>query len=326
MHLSTRIMKVLLTGAFGNVGKSTLEALLARGHVVRCFDIPSQANQKTARRFRDRVELAWGDLCNAGDVAAAVQGCDAVIHLGFVIPKLSATGISSEDQPDFARCVNVGGTRNVVQAMCAQEHKPRLVFASSLHVYGKTQHLPPPRTADDTPHPLEHYAHHKVEAEGIIRESGLEWSILRLAAALPLQLILDPGMFDVPLDNRIEFVHTRDAGQAFANAVDHPEVPGRTLLIGGGSPCQLYYRQMMAQVLEAMGVGRLPEKAFGREPYSTDWLDTRESQSLLHYQQRTFEDYTKDLRQALGSLRLLVVMARPMVQRWLLRRSPYYTP
>src|SRR5512138_2764640 len=163
-----------------------------------------------------------------------MRGCEAVIHLAYVIPKLSATGVNSEDRPDWARSINVGGTRNLIAAMQAQEPKPRLIFASSLHVYGKTQHLPPPRTAAETPHPVEHYARHKVEVEGMVRASGLEWSILRLGAALPLRLILDRGMFDVPLDNRIEFVHTRDAGYAFAAAVDTPGVLHRTLLIGGG--------------------------------------------------------------------------------------------
>ncbi len=316
-------MQILLTGAFGNIGQSTIQALLARGHAVRCFDVPTKSNQKAAMHFRDQVIVTWGDLRNPADVARAVRGCTVVIHLAFVIPKLSATGFSSEDRPDWAYSINVGGTRNLIEAMQAQQPKPRLIFASSLHVYGKTQHLPPPRTVDEIPHPVEHYARHKIEAEGLVRASGLEWSILRLGAALPLRLILDRGMFDVPLDNRIEFVHTRDAGEAFAAAVDNPGVLGRTLLIGGGPGCQLYYREMMARVLDAMGVGSLPERAFAREPFATDWLDTRESQALLGFQKRTFDDYTKDLRGLLGSLRWAILAARPLVQRILLSRSPY---
>lgn len=316
-------MQILLTGAFGNIGQSTIQALLERGHAVRCFDVPTKNNIKIARRFRDQLIVEWGDLRNPADVARAVRGCAAVIHLAFVIPKLSATGVNCEERPDWARSINVGGTRNLIEAMQAQSPRPRLVFASSLHVYGKTQHLPPPRTVEETPHPVEHYAHHKIEAEGMVRESGLDWAILRLGAALPLRLIFDRGMFDVPLDNRIEFVHTRDAGYAFAAAVDHPGVLGRTLLIGGGPGCQLYYREMMSRVLDAMGVGCLPERAFAREPFATDWLDTRESQALLGFQRRTFDDYTKDLRAMLGSLRYIILAARPLVQQILLARSPY---
>jgi nucleoside-diphosphate-sugar epimerase len=342
-------MNVFLTGAFGNVGRSTIAALLERGHSVRAFDLPTPANRKAASRFRGRIETTWGDLRSQADLNAALGSdvafgsddaqssdvafgsvaqrssteIDAVLHLGFVIPSLSVTGVNSEDRPDFARSVNVGGTRNLIEALRGLPHKPRLVFASSFHIYGKTQHLLPPRTSADEPHPVEHYARHKLEAESLVRGSGLEWAILRLAAALPIQLILDRAMFDVPLDNRIEFIHTRDAGQAFAAAADHPRVPGKVLLIGGGPHCQLIYREMMAQVLEATGIGSLPECYFSREPFATDWLDTSESQALFHYQQRTFADYTRDLRRILGPLRWGVIALRPVIHRWLISRSRY---
>jgi len=45
-------------------------------------------------------------------------------------------------------------------------------------------------------------------------------------------------MFDVPLDNRMEYAHTRDVGLAMANAVSSEEVWGKILLIGGGARCQ----------------------------------------------------------------------------------------
>lgn len=321
-------MNIFLTGAFGNIGRSTLDALLARGHSICAFDLPTPANRAAARRFCDRITTAWGDLRSPQNLQAALASApvDAAVHLGFVIPRLSATGVNSEERPDFARGVNVGGTRNLIEALLALPRPPRLIFASSLHVYGKTQHLPPPRTAAETPHPVEHYAHHKIEAEALVRASGLAWSILRLGAALPIRLILDPGMFDVPLNNRIEFIHTRDAGEAFAASVDQPGVLGKILLLGGGPRCRLIYRDLMAQVLEAAGIGSLPERYFSREPYAVDWLDTAESEALLHYQQRTFSDYTQDLRRAIGSLRLAVQFLRPLLRRWLVAHSPYTLP
>ena len=74
---------------------------------------------------------------------------------------------------------------------------------------------------------------------------------------------------------------------------------------------------------EAMGIGRLPDQAFTHQPFAVDWLDTRESQALLHYQNHTFQDYTQDLRRRLGGLRWLVQAARPLVRQWLLNQSPY---
>jgi nucleoside-diphosphate-sugar epimerase len=192
-------MRVLLTGAFGNIGSATVEEALRRGHSVRCFDLRTSANERAARRLGRDVEVVWGDLRREEDVARAVEGQDAVVHLGFVIPKLSATGRSSEDEPEWARSINVGGTRNLVAALAAQTRPARLIFVSSLHVYGLTQDLPPPRTILETPRPVEHYARHKLECEGLVECSGLAWAILRLGAAPPTRLVLDAGMFDVPL-------------------------------------------------------------------------------------------------------------------------------
>lgn len=317
-------MKVLLTGAFGNVGVSTIDELLRQGHTVRCFDLQTPANIATARRYQGRIDVAWGDLRSPGDVAAAVQGQDVVLHVAFIIPKMSRTGIESELRPDWAEAINVGGTRNLIEAMAAQPIPPKLVFTSSLHVYGRTQHLPPPRRVDDPLQPFEHYSYHKVACEEMIRASRLEWAILRLGATLPLAIRLDPGMFDVPLDNRIEFVHTRDVGLALTNAVTSTEIWGKTLHIGGGPRCQFTYERMIAPILQALGVGKLPEEAFATAQFATDWLDTEESQRLLRFQTRTLDDYVDDMRRLLGPRLFLARLFRPLVRRAVLRNSPHW--
>jgi nucleoside-diphosphate-sugar epimerase len=316
-------MNILVTGAFGNVGRSTVDALLEEGHLVRCFDIRTPANVRTAKRLGRRVQIAWGDLRRPEDLDAAVRDQEAVIHLAFIVPKLSATGFESEDHPAWAEEINVGGTRNLLAAMRRQPVPPRIVFASSYHIYGPTQHQLPPRTAGDPVQPVENYARHKVACEAMVRESGLEWSILRLAASLPLAMRMDPGMFDVPPDNRMEYVHTRDAGLAFARAATSSEVWGKVLLIGGGPRCQYVYREIMTTVLDAMGVGALPEDAFSTVPFPTDWLDTAESERLLCYQRRTLEDYVCDMRAKLGPRVALVRAFRPLVRFFLLQQSPY---
>jgi nucleoside-diphosphate-sugar epimerase len=319
-------MNVLLTGAFGNIGTNALTELLKQGHRVRCFDLKTKNNERAARRLAGRpdVEVVWGDLRRPEDVHPAVQGQDVVVHLAFIVPKLSATGVESEKRPDWAEAINVGGTQNVIDAARAQAMPPRLVFASSLHVYGHTQHLLPPRTAADPVRPVEHYARHKVECEQRVRDSGLSWTILRFAAAMPIAIKLDPGMFDVPLDNRIEFAHTRDVGLAVANAVGSREVWGKLLLIGGGPRCQYYYREIVERVLEAAGVGMLPDAAFSTTPFATDWLDTAESQRLLCYQQRDLGDYVREMIAVLGPRRALIQAFRPLARYALVRLSPYF--
>lgn len=317
-------MRVLVTGAFGNIGVHTITELVWRGHTVRCFDLDTPRNRRAARLWRGRVEIQWGDLRQAEAVAAAVADQAAVVHLAFVIPHLSTTGINSEAEPDWARTINVGGTQQLIQALQAQTTPARLLFTSSLHVFGRTQHLPPPRYLSDPVEPLEHYAQHKVTCEEMIQGSGLTWSIFRLAAALPVRLILDPGMFDVPLDNRIEFVHGRDVATAIANALESDRAWGKVWLIGGGPACQLRQREIVSHVMATIGLDMLPESAFTHTPYPVDWLDTTESQAVLNFQQHTLKDYLGDVARALGARRHVVRAIQPWLRAWLLRQSLYY--
>lgn len=314
-------MNVLLTGAFGNIGQSALDALLARGHQVRCFDLKTKANERVARFYGPRAQVFWGDLRRTEDLEGALREIQIVVHLAFVIPTLSATGVSSETDPEWAREINVGGMKNLLDAMKQQPQPPKILFSSSLHIYGKTQHLQPPRTVFDTPHPIEHYAKHKVECEEMIQRSGLTWTIFRLGASLPTRLLMDPAMFDVPLNNRIEFVHRKDVGLAIANGLETDEIWGKVWHIGGGPDCQLYQRELVEGVLEAVGVGMLPEEAFTDEPYPTDWLDTEESQKLLNFQQRTLSDYIEDVKKSIGFRRFFIRLFRPLIRAWILSKS-----
>ena len=100
-------MKVLITGAFGNIGLSATQELLRRGHDVRCFDLKKKENLKVAKRIKAKAESVLGDLRNPEDVALVVKDRDVVVHLAFVIPRLSSTGVSSEEEPQWARSVDL---------------------------------------------------------------------------------------------------------------------------------------------------------------------------------------------------------------------------
>lgn len=312
-------MHVLLTGAFGNIGQNALTELLSQQHQVRCFDIPSKANWRAARRYRERVEIAWGDVRRPADLGSAVAGCEAVVHLAAIIPPLS------EARPEWAHGINVEGTRALVDAMRAQPRPPALIFASSVSVFGPTSGAHRPRRANDPVHATDHYTRHKLACEAIIRASGLRWAILRLGVVPPIRLgHIDPVMFEVSLDSRLEYVNSRDVGLALANAVSSDGVWGKTLLIGGGPTCQMRYRDYVGGALRAMGIGKLPEKAFSLAPYYTDWMDTTESQALLRYQRHGFDAWLRDLKKQYGAARWLIPLVRPFVRWGLLWQSPYY--
>jgi nucleoside-diphosphate-sugar epimerase len=312
-------MKILLTGAFGNIGMSTLQELLRQGHQVRCFVSRRKVHERTARRFAGKIELIQGDIRQPADISKAVPGQDIIIHMAYMLPP------QSEDQPELARSINIDGTRQLLAAACNLDRPPKFFFSSSFDVFGHTQDQPPPRKVTDPVEATDHYSGHKIACEQMVKASGLEWAIFRFADVPPLSLRSPhPIMFKIPLSTRIEVIHTSDAGLAVANGICSNDIWGKTMLIGGGSSCQVLYRDYLGRMLEMMGVGMLPESAFGSEPYCTDWLDTEESQRLLHYQRYSFDDIIQQLTRIVGYKRLLVKPVSPLARRWILRMSPFY--
>jgi nucleoside-diphosphate-sugar epimerase len=312
-------MHILLTGAFGNIGSSTLQELIRQGHTVRCFDIKTQKTEKVAKRFQlePNVEVVWGDLRQAEQVAAAVANQEVIVHFGAILPP------EVDKDPTRAEAVNVGGTKHLLAAATQQEHSPKFLLASSLDVFGYTQDKEPPRKVTDPVVATDNYTRHKLECESMLKASGLEWAIFRFADVPPLEpRNPDPIMFTIPLDTRFEMLHTHDAGLAVANGVKS-QIWGQIWLIGGGASCQVYYRDYLREALKRAGIGMLPESAFGHDPYCTDWLDTSVSQALLQYQRHTFDEIMNDLPFPSGATKVMLSLISPLVRRSILRWSPY---
>ena len=304
-------MNILLTGASGNIGGSTFDELVRHGHKVRCFVRRRTALERTARHFPGKIELVEGDMRRAADLSEAVQGQDVVIHMAYMLPP------ASEDQPELARSINVEGTHALLDAAKSLTEPPRFFFASSFDVFGHTQDRPPPRKVSEPVQATDHYTSHKIACEEMVKASGLEWAIFRFADVPPLGLRSPhPIMFRIPLATRFEVIHTYDAGLAVANGIRSDDIWGRVLLIGGGPTCQMLYHDYLGRMLEMMGIGTLPESAFGSEPYSTDWLDTEESQRLLHYQRYSFDDIMQQLTRIVGYKRRLTALVRPAARWW----------
>src|SRR5437763_16131631 len=112
-------MKVLLTGALGNIGLYTLEALLAEGHDVVAFDLESRRGRKLASRLNGRVRVVCGDITRPESLRAALEGVDAVIHLAAIIPPYS------ERAPALAGRVNLDATQNLIADMAASRPADR---------------------------------------------------------------------------------------------------------------------------------------------------------------------------------------------------------
>lgn len=160
----TSAQRILITGSEGLVGTALRAALETRGASVVGLDLRGAGGER-------------GDVCDAERVVQAVAGCEGVIHLAAV-----SRVVWGERDPEECWRVNVGGLRNVIEAVERQSHRPWLVFASSREVYGQPDELP--ASEDAHLRPVNVYGRSKVQCERLMeagRARGLRGAVVRLS-------------------------------------------------------------------------------------------------------------------------------------------------
>jgi UDP-glucose 4-epimerase len=149
---------ILITGGAGFIGSHLVDALLAKGRLVRVLDNLSTGKLENLPMTDSRLEFIQGDVADASTVEHAVKGCSGVVHLAAV-----ASVQASVDDPVNTHCSNFIGTLNVCEAMRVQE-VAKVVFASSAAVYGPNGEGQ--SIAESTPKaPLTPYAADKLASE-----------------------------------------------------------------------------------------------------------------------------------------------------------------
>ncbi len=223
-------MRVVVTGATGNVGTSVVRALAGDGGVDQIVAL--------ARRVPGRdlagAELVAADVAES-DLVPIFRGADAVVHLAWLIQPGRDESVTSR--------VNLLGSHRVFESVLAAK-VPALVYASSVGAYSPG---PKDRFVDESwptdGIPTSFYSRHKATVEreldrlereqpslrvvrlrpGLIfkRDAATEIRRLFLGPFLPRALLrsrLVPFTPDVP-GLRFQAVHSDDVGDAYRRAV-----------------------------------------------------------------------------------------------------------
>ncbi|MGE3149959.1 MAG: NAD-dependent epimerase/dehydratase family protein, partial [Pseudorhodoplanes sp.] len=123
-----RFQHVLVTGGAGYVGSRLVPQLLDRGYAVTVYDIMYYGSDHLGTH--PKLRIVKGDIRDTEKFAAAVKGCDAVIHLACI-----SNDASFELDEALSRTVNYECFEPMVIAAKKAGVK-RLIYASSSSVYG----------------------------------------------------------------------------------------------------------------------------------------------------------------------------------------------
>ncbi len=165
-------MRIVVTGATGNVGTSVLEAL---GRDERVDSVLALSRRRLGLRY-PKVVWSHADVAR-DDLAQVMRGADVVIHLAWLIQP-------GRDEAT-TRATNVDGSRRVFEAV-ARAEVPALIYASSVGAYSPG---PKDRAVDEN-WPTggidsSFYSRHKAEVERILDRLERENPRLRCARLRP---------------------------------------------------------------------------------------------------------------------------------------------
>lgn len=230
-------MRIVITGASGNVGSALLRRLAGHGHeLVGVVRRPPGAGEPYSEVQWSTVDLSRDD---ASALTEVCRGADAIVHLVW--------GFQPTHREDYLMELGVGGTRRVIEAATAAGVR-HLVHMSSIGAYSpKRDDTPVDETWPTEGVPSSMYSRHKAAAErlldrldrdnpdlvvtrmrpGIIgqRDAGSELLRYGLPAVVPAALLRHVPV--VPLDRRlaVAMVHADDVADAFARVLE-ARVPG----------------------------------------------------------------------------------------------------
>ena len=185
-------MRVVITGGAGFIGQKLAAALLKRGELTALSGAPEAIDKlvlfdhvAAAGPDDPRVERITGDITDAAAVKAAIGDAASIFHLAAVV------SAAAEEDFDLGVGVNLDGTRNVLDAARALPHAPRLLFASSIAVYGGADI--PATVEDDTPlTPQTSYGAAKSMGEFLVSDMSRKGFIDGRALRLPT-ICVRPG-------------------------------------------------------------------------------------------------------------------------------------
>ncbi|HMI82102.1 MAG TPA: NAD-dependent epimerase/dehydratase family protein [Solirubrobacterales bacterium] len=281
-------MRVVVSGASGNVGTSVLEALEREPQVKEVVGI--------ARRLPEvsypKVEWVAADITE-DDLVPVFAGADAVVHLAWAIQP-------SRDEAVTER-INVEGTRRVIDAV-ARAGAGALVYASSVGAYSPG---PKGRQVDESwpvaGIPTSFYSRHKAATEtmldaferrepnvrvvrlrpGLIFKAEAASEIRRLFAGpfLPGFLVRKGLVPVIPRVPRLRFqaVHSRDVGEAYRQAVVR-EVSGAFNVaaepeIGVDELCELFGARSFPLPAGALRAAANATWKLRLQPSPPGWID-----------------------------------------------------
>lgn len=229
-----------MTGATGFVGGHIIRALRERGCQVRCI---VRSPDKAIELLNLGAEVVPGDVNDQLSLERACSGVKTVINLVAIIRE--------HGEATFEK-INVKGTENLVSA-AQNAGVSRFIQMSALGARNDIRYI---------------YIHSKWQAEEIVQQSTLSWTIFRPSLIygkgfgffdrlMQSLRLCPPPLAPLPGGGRTKFqpIAVEDVARCVLQSLENPDSVGKIYEIGG--PEHLSYAEMLDALLSVLGEKRI---------------------------------------------------------------------
>lgn len=341
---------IALTGTSGAMGGEVLLSLMNSDKqlIVRCLMHKNGRKtpkfvSKILKKYKDRIEVFYGDISSFDDCAKLIDGVDYVINCASIIPP------NSDHNPEKTYKSNFLGTKNIVDAIIAsgRADEIKLVHIATVAMYGHREYphvwirVGDPIISSD----YDVYSETKLKAEKYVLESGLKYFVsLRQTAVLHKYIfdnnLKDGLLFHTVYNGALEWVTDRDSGILIKNLVERDldgKLDGfwrRVYNIGGGDECRITGFQTIDDGFKLMGKGAKkffkPNWNVTRNFHGGWFADSDELNDLLDFRNETPEVFWKRMGKKYWYFKLGALLPPSLVSTLFIKRlfknsnSPVY--
>jgi len=273
-------MKVFLTGATGFVGHHVAKALAAEGAELRIL-VRKTSNLANIEGIPGETYL--GDLARPESIRAALDGCDAVVHV-------AADYRLWIRDPEAMYRVNVDGTRDLLK-LAREAGVPRFVYTSSV----ATMHFHIDGTVinEDTPVSLADMVGHYKRSKFIAEQQAIAAAqdgqqVIILNPTTPIgpndskptptgRIFVDflKGKFPAYMDTGLNLVDVAEVARAHVTALTKGQ-PGHRYILGGEN---LTLKQILDKMSAITGIPsptvKIPFAVAAAYAFFEEWITGR---------------------------------------------------
>ena len=234
---------ILVTGATGYIGRHLVARLVAQGERPRC--LVRDTKRASSMLPADKVELVQGDTTQLASLKTALSGVDTVVHTAFITADHKQSAGNNYEE------TNVQGTSYLVKA-AKEASVQRIVEVSGLGT-----------KADKAGS----YMQGRYLAEQMVKESGLDWTIIQPSVLFGKGAPFIKGLADlirsapvVPLigGGKLMFqpIYVEDVVTVIMKILEDPAHTNRKTYIIGG-PAYYSFTQIIDELLHVMHKTRI---------------------------------------------------------------------